>query len=504
MTRPKTVRHSRLLVLSIACALGLPLAAHAQSSTPSSTQSSKSSTREQQLEQRVNQLEQELAELKAMIQEQKAATTQATQTAQTAQVTAEQANTTAQAAQTKADSVPKPQFTTASGLTVALHGFISASAFGQDRTFSNYGNGQNALVPAPQTPANIAQGYNGTLSGVDVRNTRFWLDFSGAKLTDDWGGGGRIEMDFFGGNNGTGAYSQQQPIPRLRQAYMDITNPDYGSTIRIGQQWDFMFPLENVATSLTHIAFPLGYGVGFVGWRYPGVAWMQDLNHGSDGVKWRLDLGVFEGSWNGPQNEAGTSNVNYLNAGAADFRPQVEARLHVQGSDWLAYLVAHYSTIDLKGVGDINPTPLRDTLNSFGYEVGAQWKPGPWTFKGLIYSGRALGEIFGAMSQFGNINESGGYVQASYNFTPKWSVNGFFSMVRPNGDQVIRWTTTSATAGTALLRDNQSALSLQYASGNYELGIEWMYDKVRWQLGSAGNPQYTNGNQVSLSGLYHF
>jgi hypothetical protein len=480
----------------------LPLGVHAQSAPTKST--AKSGTREAQLEQRVNQLEQELAELKAMIQEQKSATTQAAQTAQAAQVTAEQANTTAQATSTKVEAAPKPQFVTASGLTVALHGFISASAFGQDKTFANYGNGQNALIPAPPTAANKENGYTGSLSGFDVRNTRFWLDFTGAKLNDSWNGGGRIEMDFFGGNNGTGAYSQQQPLPRLRQAYMDLVNPDIGATVRIGQQWDLMFPLENTATSLNHIAFPLGYGAGFVGWRYPGVVWMQDLNHGSDGVKWRLDLGVFEGNWSGPQNVAGTSNTNYLNAGSANFHPQVEARLHAQGSDWLAYFVAHWSQIDLKGVGDIAPKPIKDSLQSVGYELGGQWKPGPWTFKGLAYSGKALGELFGAMSQFGDIKESGGYVQAGYNFTPKWSVNAFYAMGRPNNNDVVRWTTTSAIAGTALLRNDQSALSLQYASGNYELGVEWMYDKLRYQVGSAGQRQNTDGNQVSLNGLYKF
>ena len=500
MTAPTTARRPALLALGIACALSLPLGAHAQSTT----KSSKSTTREQQLEKRVNQLESELAELKAMIQEQKAATTQAAQTAQQAQVTAVQAQSTAQATSTKVEAAPKPQFTTAPGLSVAFHGFISASGFGQDKTFINYGNGQNAMVVAPTTPANKANGYDGSLSGFDVRNTRFWLDVTGAKFNEDWSGGGRIEMDFFGGNNGTGAYAQQQPIPRLRQAYMDIINPNSGSTIRIGQEWDLMFPLDNTPTSLSHIAFPLGYGTGFIGWRFPGVIWMQDLNHGSDGIKWRLDMAVMEGNWSGPQNEAGNANVNYLNAGAANFRPQVEARIRAQGSDWLAYFAAHYSEIKVAGVGDINKKPLENTLDSVGYELGGQWKPGAWTLKGLIYGGKALGEIFGAMSQFGDINESGGFVQVSYNFTPKWSVNGFFSASRPNNDDVVRWTTTGPAAGTALLRNNLSALSVQYASGNYELGVEWLYDKVRWQLGSQGQRQFTSGNQVSVSGLYRF
>src|SRR3546814_1358570 len=114
-------------------------------------------------------------------------------------------------------------------------------------------------------------------------------------------------MDFFGGFNGTGPYSQQQPTPRLRQAYMDLTNPESGTTVRIGQQWDLMFPIDNSPTSLAHIAFPLGFGSGYGGWRFPGVVVMQDLNHGSTGPQWRLDVGAFEG-----RSEEHTSELQSL------------------------------------------------------------------------------------------------------------------------------------------------------------------------------------------------
>ncbi len=207
----------------------------------------------------------------------------------------------------------KPAFGMAPGVSVTLNGFVSATAFSQSKSFT-FGNGQNAEFPVADS--------KGRLSGFDVRNTRFWLDFKGSKFTDNWSGGGRIEMDFFGGFNGTGAYSQQQPIPRLRQAYVDWDNVESGSTVRIGQQWDLMFPLDNVTTSLTHVAFPLGYGVGMIGWRFPGAVWMQDFNHGSSGPKWRLDLGAFEGSWSGPGD-----NVNFLTAGNPNFRPMKQVAI---------------------------------------------------------------------------------------------------------------------------------------------------------------------------------
>ncbi|OOG62537.1 hypothetical protein B0E46_12570 [Rhodanobacter sp. B04] len=449
----------------MACALAMPLAAHAQSND----------TREQQLEQRVAQLEQQLNELKAMIQAQKAAPAPAMPAQNVAAAPATQAAT--------------PTFTSAPGVSVALHGFISATAFDQSKSFT-YGNGQNAEYPVP--------GSNGSLSGVDVRNTRFWLDFSGAKFAGDWIGGGRIEMDFFGGYNGTGAYSQQQPIPRLRQAYMDLSNPDTGSTVRIGQQWEFMFPLDNVSTSLSHIAFPLGFGTGMIGWRFPGLVWMQDLNHGSAGVRWRLDLGVFEGSWNGP--DGAVNNTNYLTAGNVGFRPQVEARLHVQDKDWLAYAVAHYSEVDLRGVSGTTPTPLQSTVKSVGYEVGGSWKPGPWMFKGLVYTGKGLGEIFGDLSQFGDIEDTGGYLQAGYNFTPNWSANAFYGMSKPNTADVIRWMGNGATG---LLRNRQSALNVQYSAGAYDLGLEWMHD-VLDSTSNGVDRKTTSGNQLSVSALYHF
>jgi hypothetical protein len=455
----------KALALSLACALALPLTAHAQSGT-----------HEQQLEQRVAQLEQQLHELKQMIQAQQA--TPAAAPAPTA--------TPQTVAAAPATPAAPPVFSSAPGVSVAMHGFVSATAFNQDKSFT-FGNGQNAEWPMP--------GSTGSLSGVDVRNSRFWFDFSGAKFAGAWQGGGRIEADFFGGFNGTGAYSQQQPTPRLRQAYMTLANPDTGSKVILGQQWDLMFPLDMVPASLAHIAFPLGYGNGMIGWRFPGAVWMQDLNHGAEGPAWRLDMGAFEGSWNGPGN-----NVNYLTAGNAGFRPQLEARLHVQDKTWLAYVAARYSAVDLRGVGGTAPTPIKDKITSVGYEVGASWHPGPWTFKGLMYSGNALGQIFGAMAQFGDIQETGGYVQAGYAFSPNWSANAFYSMAKPNANDVIAW---MGAGSTGLLRSRQAALNLQYTSGAYDLGIEWMHAKLD-STSNGVNRQSTDGNQLSVSALYHF
>ena len=395
-----------------------------------------------------------------------------------------------QAAAVAAAPAPKaaaPTFSSAPGIKVSMNGFISATAFSQDRSFV-FGNGQNAEFPVAGAPS-------GSLSGVDVRSTRFWFDFSGAKFTDNWSGGGHIEMDFFGGYNGTGAFSQQQPLPRLRQAYMVLTNPGSGSTVKIGQQWDLMFPLDNVPNSLGHIAFPLGLGVGMVGWRFPGVVWSQDLNKGSTGAQWRLDMGAFSGSWDGPGN-----NVNYQTAANAGLRPQVEARLHVEDGDLSGYAVAHYAQINLAGVGGTAPTPIASTITSEAFEIGGSWHPGPWLFRGNVYTGNGLGDLFGGLLQFGDIGETGGFAQAGYSFDKNWSANAFYGYVKPNTSDVVAWMGHGASG---LLRSRQTAVNLQYAAGAYELGLEWMYGTVD-STTNGSNRLSTDGNQVMLSALYHF
>lgn len=461
---------SGALALAIMLALGLPAMARSQTADSAAGQPSS----EQRLEQRVRQLEQELAQLKSDVQAQQ-------QAKAAPPVQAAPAGGTPAAA--------PPVFSTGPGLAVALHGFISTTAFYQSKAFT-YGNGQNAEYPVP--------GAEGSLSGVDIRSTRFWLDFTGAHLAGDWVGDGHIEMDFFGGFNGTGAYAQQQPVPRLRQAYMDLANPVAGTTVRIGQQWDLMAPIDNLPTSLAHVAFPLGFGTGWVGWRFPGVVWMQALNQGSAGPSWRLDLGVFEGAWNGPNGAV--NNTNYMSAGNAGFRPQVEARLRVQGSDWLAYSAVHYSRIDLRGVGATAPAPVEAQITSEGYEVGGQWKPGPWTFKAVAYAGRGLGQIFGDLSQFGAIEDRGGFAQVGYSFTPHWSGNVFYGMSKPDTRDVERWLGNGATG---LTESRQPALNVEYAAGAYELGIEWMHDTLESLAGSNAT-KTTSGNQLSLSAMYHF
>jgi hypothetical protein len=474
-------RHALFLALT---ALGLTVSAPSFAQTDSrdaQIQALKALVEKQQAQ--LNQQQQDLQQLHtALNQLQNQQTQQQTQIQQTQKAQQAQANVAA-----AAPNAAVPAFTTSPGLSVAFHGFIDATAFSQTKSFT-YGNGQNAEFPIPGSP--------GDLSGIDVRNTRFLFDLTGAKIAGDWVGGAHLEMDFFGGNNGTGAYSQQQPLPRLRQGYMVLENPVTGSTIKIGQMWDLIFPLDNLPDSLSHIAFPLGYGTGLIGWRFPGIIYSQLLNRPTDGPQWELDLAAFQGTWDGPG-----SPINYVSAGNAGFRPQIEAKIHVeQEKEWKLFLAGHWSQINLGGVGDTEPTPIRHQFSSTAVELGGSWTPGPWVFKSVIYDGRGIGQIFGDLSQFGDIKDEGGWVSGGYKFTSRWSANVFYAVSKPTSSEVIEWLNNGSTG---LLKDRQVAASLRYTVGSYAFALECIHALLNTTTNGVTRVS-TSGNQVNLSAMYTF
>ena len=181
--------------------------------------------------------------------------------------------------------------TVGDGETLTIKGFINVSLFAQDQKFS-FGNGTNAEFPAPPEATNDPWMLDG-----DVRNSRLTLAWGGPKLENEWKLNGVLEMDFHGGFNGTGAFSDEQPIPRLRLAYMDLVKGK--TTWRFGQAWTPLF--GNVAQSYSHVAFPLGYGGGGnIGWRFPGVFMYRDTTGADAKIKTKLSAAVMSGSWNGP------------------------------------------------------------------------------------------------------------------------------------------------------------------------------------------------------------
>jgi hypothetical protein len=365
--------------------------------------------------------------------------------------------------------------------SLTFHGMISATAFAQDQNFA-FGNGQNAEFPIP--PEATVDRWFG---GADVRNTRLTLVIGGPKIGGDWKVGGTLEMDFFGGNNGTGPFAGQQPVPRLRLAFAEVTNGR--TTIQVGQQWAPLW--GNIPVSLSHIAFPLGWGSGgLIGWRYPGVFVGQKLTATDAPVAMDVQFAVMSGNWSGPN-----STVDFGTAGNASW-PQFELRFNVGGKagegTWSAYVVGHIDQKDLSGAGASEPD---DKLTGSAVEVGAKVQLGPFLIQGNGYTGHAIGQQFASIIQFGRIQSEGGWAQVGYDLTKHWSVFGWFGVDSPKDSDTL-----PAFGDAARLKNIMYSGMLRWRSGPFAVGIEYLHSR----LTSGPDEVETDGQQLALSGLFTF
>ena len=142
--------------------------------------------------------------------------------------------------------------------TLTIGGFINGTLF-MNSGFFAFGNGQNAEWATAAQPATDKNYLDG-----DVRNTRINFTFAGGPVLGKWSPRATLEGDFFGAFPATPAppFADEQPQFRIRFAYVDLTNGR--TTVRFGQYWSPLF--GEVPVSVTHVAFPLGYGAtGMIG-----------------------------------------------------------------------------------------------------------------------------------------------------------------------------------------------------------------------------------------------
>jgi len=362
--------------------------------------------------------------------------------------------------------------------TIKIKGFISATAFLQDQNFK-FANGQNAEW------VNTDYSTGKWIKGFDIRNTRMTFVFNGPDLKSKWKTGGIFEIDLFGGYNGTSVVSEQQPLFRLRLVYMDIIKGRL--KLRFGQAWTPMF--GTVPVSLTHVAFPLGYGsAGFIGWRFPGVYTYYSLNGNDSAIKIRFDAAIFNGAWGGPDNVN-----NYGTAGNFGL-PQFETKLNLISRMWSLYFVAHYDRKNLLGCDcDEN-----NYLDGMAVEIGGKIKSNGFLLQGNGYYGENIGQQLGAMVQVqsGNTDLSsfGGWVQLGYDITKNWSVFGFYGYENIDKEQALLAFENPRT------KHKLMSFSVKYSVAPIGMALEYLNSK----LTSGPDDKQSEGNQISFSTMYKF
>ena len=372
--------------------------------------------------------------------------------------------------------------------TLTIRGILSASFYMQDALFG-LGNGQKAQYVATELQEDE------WWHGGDARNMRLTLAFAGPEVTTNWRANAFFEMDFFGPFASGGNFGDEQPLPRLRSAYAEMTNGR--TTFRVGQ--DFALTWGNVPVSASHIGFPPGWGTGgLIGWRFLGVQLHQMLTAPDAATTAQVKLAVFKNSWsdepNPPPPGAVPSADDGPSAGEAGI-PQLEARLDFAGKagstgTWGAYLVGHYDSKDSDGAGSDTGTP---DLTSWAAEAGARIAAGKVTLHGNAWIGQAMGHHFGNIIQFRDVQGWGAWAQAGYNFTPRWSVWGFAGTDNPDDvdENDVALERTSSVQFMPMLR---------YQAGQIAFGLEWLHSRTDW----SAVPLERTGNQVIFSTVYTF
>src|SRR6185295_18210271 len=107
------------------------------------------------------------------------------------------------------------QVTTGQNISITVHGIFSGSVFAQDADFGT-GNGQKAEFVTAERPKWV--------HGGDARNTRIGIGITGPEVKPGWRANANVELDFFGAFTAGGNFGDEQAQPRLRLAYVDLTN----------------------------------------------------------------------------------------------------------------------------------------------------------------------------------------------------------------------------------------------------------------------------------------
>ncbi len=155
--------------------------------------------------------------------------------------------------------------TTKSPVGVKLYGFVEASGVYSDSA------GSETVMNAPiEADGESQKEYNFT-----ARGTRLGLDFSATDVGLEGDISGKVEMDFFGGSEGT-------PSVRMRHAYAKLNYPDWN--VLAGQTWDVFAPLNP-----SNLNRAIGFRGGNLGHRHPQLIVTR---HSDDVLGGSLDTSI--------------------------------------------------------------------------------------------------------------------------------------------------------------------------------------------------------------------
>jgi hypothetical protein len=418
-------------------------------------------------------------------------------------------------------AAPAPAPAPESPFKFALHGFVSMSAAYQTGSFI-LSEGQQSL--GSSTAAN-AQDKNSLT--FDVRQTRLNFSVTGPKVLAGATPSGVVELDFMQGFGG-GNYGDVSLLNRLRLAYAELNWGNH--RLQFGQNNDLVFALA--PTSLSHIAFPLGYYTGNIGWRRPGVFGYHTFSSGDVKVEGAWEVG--RSQWADaasntctvaaapasvpPQTYTCTNSVTIggaaaapsggISLGEASGAPAVEGRVTFAYAKYLtAFVAAHWNQVDLSGYNNsiAIASTAKSTIDVAAYNAGVKLTV-PFandmglTVQGTGFTGKNVAPLIAnlttAASAFNlgpnnaDVKTTGYWAQAGLNFTKELSLWAFY------GAQVIDHSDLAQRAGAVDVAYENATTNVlaMYRDGGFGFSAEWIGFATKY---SGANTSAANGIQNS-------
>jgi hypothetical protein len=428
----------------------------------------------------------------------------------TAFVAAVLLGTTAMAQTAPAAEAPKPTW------TFALHGFVSMSAAYQSGAFI-LSEGQQSLGSATNAASATAVPDKNSLT-FDVRQSRFNFSVQGPKVLMGATPTGVMEIDFMQGFGG-GNYGDVSLLNRLRVAYAEL---NWGTNkLQLGQQNDLIFAMA--PTSLSHIAFPLGYFTGNVGWRRPGVFGYHTVALPSD-LKLEAAWEVGRSQWADASNGgaagvtiggAAANTPGGINLGEASGAPALEGRVTLGYAKLLtAFVGAHWQNIDLSGYGSgASPIVGKATVQTTAFNGGLKLTlpvSGDMglTVQGTGFTGKNVGPLianFTTAAKAFNVGPKGedvatmGYwAQVGFNLTKEFSLWALYGAQAIDKKDFVR----AGYGANSAYEGNTTNVIAMYREGGAGLSAEWIHFETKYSAAVDVPTLAVTSNRTSKSDQY--
>ncbi len=312
--------------------------------------------------------------------------------------------------------------------------------------------------------------YKNDSTDFNPRDTRFGFKAS-HKWDEWWSALGRVEMDFYGDNNGDNL------IPRMRLGYIDVGYEKTHTSMVVGQDW---IPVSQLNPST--VDFGILTAAGNLWWRVPQVTVRQGLG----------DFQVLVSA----MKHRRTSTEN------EDRMPWLLGRIQysneILGKGGLVAFGGGYRHADY-GQNTSNNTDRWLVCGEMKYVIG------PFTFKGELWTGEGIGRNFlrydlDMAEDGGPASAYGGWADLTYAVNDKTTMTVGYGFDNPDNSDI-----GYETPGDGFNWDRRFTRNEQYFINTWysltkplKVGAEYIY------IETERNQQIHPGNRFTVSMQYAF